>query len=91
MTMPATLCRGHCSHLTVMTVRLRSSRRLEWPTSSSNSPASTNRLALASTIVQAATGRSKATAVRSPGASVTRRKALSSRSVQLYEVTRSPT
>ncbi len=41
--------------------------------------------------VQAATGRSKATAVRSPGASVTRRKALSSRSVQLYEVTRSPT
>lgn len=75
---------------TVNVVRLRSLRRLEWPISTSNSPGSTMRLASGSTIVQSATGMSNATVLVSPGSSSTRWNALSSRSVQLYEVTMSP-
>ena len=71
------------THATVNVVRFRSSRREEWPMSSSNSPGSTMRLASGSTIVQFATGISKVTVLVSPGSSATRWNAFNSRSVQL--------
>ena len=49
------------------------------------------RFASASAMVQSQTGMSNTTVAVSPGSSVTRRNALSSRSAQLYEVTTSPT
>ena len=74
-------CQTHSRHgergaLQVLTAR-------GWPMSSSNSPGSTMRLASGSTIVQFATGISKATVLVSPGSSATRWNAFNSRSVQL--------